>query len=201
MQLSKDTPILLVHGIFDDATVFKHLVDFLRDNGWTPHAISLKPSNGDLPLNKLAEQIADYEATHLPQDKRFILIGFSMGGVVCRYYLQRLGGLQRVRKFISIASPHRGSLLAYFNFKPGGRQLRPNSDFLLDLNRDAHVLNNVEHVSIWTPFDLMILPYTSSVIDHGENKRVPVLVHAWMLSDERCFNEVKSILERAYAQA
>ncbi len=41
-----------------------------------------------------------------------------MGGVVSRYYLQRLGGLARVRRFVTISSPHHGTVTAYLRRLP-----------------------------------------------------------------------------------
>ena len=65
-----------------------------------------------------------------------------MGGIVCRYYLQRLGGIARVDRFVAISAPEHGTwwantcpaeLLRW----PGVAQLRPDSAFLRDLNSDG----------------------------------------------------------------
>jgi len=51
----------------------------------------------------LGQQVANYvAATFAP--KPFDLVGFSMGGIVSRYYVQRLGGIDRVQRFITLAS-------------------------------------------------------------------------------------------------
>jgi triacylglycerol lipase len=101
--------------------------------------------------------------------------------------------LERVKQFISISTPHQGTLTAYLNPNPAGRQLRPGSQFLTDLNRDAARLKQVNHVSLWTPFDLMILPTTSSKIDHGRNIIIPAPVHYLMLFSKRCWTVVEQI--------
>ncbi|WP_178378225.1 hypothetical protein [Chroogloeocystis siderophila] len=36
-----------------------------------------------------------------------------MGGLAGRHYLQCLGGVNRVQRFISISTPHRGMWTAY----------------------------------------------------------------------------------------
>jgi triacylglycerol lipase len=192
--------ILFVHGIYDSGDAFNKMSRFLRQNGWHTHTFDLKPNNGAVPLNQLAEQIVDYEQKHLPQAHQFTLLGFSMGGVVSRYYLQRLGGMQRVRRFISISTPHHGTLTAYLMNNPGGRQLRPNSEFLVDLNTDIERLNEINHVSIWTPFDLMIVPATSSIVPDGRNIFIPVLLHSLVLRNQRCINMVKRICDDMYPE-
>jgi triacylglycerol lipase len=192
--------ILFVHGIYDSGNAFNKMSRFLRQNGWHTHTLDLKPNNGAVPLNQLAEQIVDYEQKHLPQDHQFILVGFSMGGMVSRFYLQRLGGMQRVRRFISISTPHHGTWTAYLMNNPGGRQLRPNSEFLVDLNTGIERLNEVNHVSIWTLFDLMIVPSTSSIVPEGRNIFIPVLLHSLVLRNQRCINMVKRICDDMYPE-
>jgi len=189
--------ILLVPGIYDTSRAMAGMTNFLQAGGWLTHALDLKPNNGTAPLELLAEQIVEYERRHLPPDRQFILIGFSMGAIVSRFYLQRLGGLARVRQFISIAAPHHGSGWAWLSDRPAARQLRPGGAFLADLNRDADQLRLVNHRSIWTPFDLMIVPATSSIISHGPNIRLPVLAHYLMLRSRRCFQEVRRICAAA----
>ena len=189
--------VLLVPGIFDTSRSFAGMAAFLRAGGWSTHALDLKPNDGTAPLDQLAQQIVEYERQHLPPDRPFILIGFSMGAMVSRFYLQRLGGLARVRQFISISAPHHGTWWAWASNSPVARQLRPGSPFLTDLNRDADQLRQVNHVSIWTPFDLMIVPATSSTITHGPNIRLPVLAHYLMLWNRRCFGEVRRICAEA----
>lgn len=168
-----------------------------RSGGRATHALDLEPNDGQLPLDKLAIQIAAYDRRCLPQDRRYILVGYSMGGIVSRYYLQRLGGLTRVKQFISISTPHHGTLSAYLKRNPAGRQLRPKSEFLTDLNQDANRLKQANHVSIWTPFDLMILPATSSRIGNGRNIIIPVPIHDLMLVSKRCWTAVEEVCHEA----
>ena len=55
------------------------------DLGWEVFDIDLVPNNGDTRLELLAQQVAilvDRIAPHQPID----LLGFSMGGLVTRYY-------------------------------------------------------------------------------------------------------------------
>jgi len=63
--------------------------------------------------------------------------------------------------------------------------------FLQDLNQDVNeVLNNIETLCLWTPFDIMIIPAESSVMGVGKEVNFPVLVHRWMLDDNRVLQEI-----------
>ena len=132
------------------------------------------------------ERLADGEA--------FDIVGFSMGAMIARYYVQRLEGLARVRRFVTIAAPHHGTWTAYLRNNPGARDMRPGSPFLQDLNRNAESLSGLSFTSIWTPLDLMIVPSSSSRLSVGRSIPVLSLAHPLMVRDGRVLRLVESIL-------
>jgi triacylglycerol lipase len=197
-------PILLVHGLMDTSAKMRKISSYLHGLGWEVWDINLTPNNGDSQLEILAQQVADLvdrilapeQSLAEPLCKRIDLLGFSMGGLVSRYYLQRLGGLARVQRFISISAPNHGTVAAYFSLRPGCIQMRPDSDFIKDLNRDIDRLNSVNLTTLWTPFDLIILPPTSSQIGIGTDISIPVLAHPLMVSDQRTLNLISTALSQ-----
>lgn len=72
--------------------------------------------------------------------------------------------------------------------------MRPGSSFLNDLNRDAGTLETISFTSLWTPFDLMILPATSSILNVGRAVRVGTLVHPLLVLDRKVLKIVRDIL-------
>ena len=177
-------PVVLVHGIWNTAGIFSVLQRYLEREGWQVYALSMTPNNGDAPLSVLAEQVADFVEDRLGHDRVFDLVGFSMGGLVSRYYLQRLGGLARVERFVSVSTPHQGTALALFSRRLGVGQMRPGSPFLRSLNQDIHKLETIRFFSFWTPFDLLILPPWSSDTGLGQVERLTVSAHNRMIRDE-----------------
>ncbi|MEH2320092.1 esterase/lipase family protein [Nostoc sp.] len=189
-------PVLLVHGLDDTEAVFHKMRAYLIQRGWSVYSLDLVPNNGDVGLDELAKQLADYVTATFASEQRLDLVGFSMGGIVSRYYVQRLGGINRVQRFITISSPHHGTVVAYGSWRPGCIQMRPDSIFLKDLNSDAVVLGQLDFTSIWTPYDLMIVPANSSQMSVGREVIVPVPLHPWMLTDSRSLAVVKIVLGR-----
>jgi triacylglycerol lipase len=175
-------PVLLVHGISDTRAVFDKMARYLSGQGYRVHSLDLLPNNGGAGLDELAQQVADYTVQTFAPDQPIDLIGFSMGGIVSRYYLQRLGGVDRVHRFISISSPHKGTWVAFASQLPGAVQMRPDCVFLRDLNQDLETLSPLNVTSIWTPFDLMIVPANSSELPIGTNIKVSVPAHSMMLN-------------------
>lgn len=187
-------PIVLVHGIDDTVARLRHLQGHLEKAGLAVHSFNLVPNHGEVELDELARQLAAYVQANFAAGESIDLVGFSMGGLVSRFYIQRLGGIHRVRKFISIGTPHYGTRTAYLRNNPGARNMRPRSPFLQDLNRDIAMLGAVPFTSIWTPFDLMILPPRSSRAPVGQSIRVLSLAHPLLVRDKQVLKLVLQIL-------
>lgn len=69
-----------------------------------------------LAAGKLADKLDELLAAH-GNDAKFTLIGHSMGGLVCRYYLESnkfdgRAAFSKIEKLITLATPHNGSPLA-----------------------------------------------------------------------------------------
>src|SRR5438477_1974738 len=146
---------LLVHGIADSAASMQILRTRLARDGRETLAISLKPSDGSSGLEALALQLYDYVQTHFAVGERFDLVGFSMGGLICRYYIQMLGGSSRVDRLVTISAPNHGTLLALLSDRAACKEMRPSSEFLRKLNEDCSILGNLNVTSFWTPLDLV----------------------------------------------
>jgi alpha/beta superfamily hydrolase len=192
---SDRNPVLLVHGLNDTIKVFDKLANYLTDLGWSVHRLNLIPNNGSAQLEDLANQVAVYIEQSFDPHRPLDLLGFSMGGLVTRYYLQRMGGVERVQRYINISAPNNGTLTAYALPLSGIVQMRPESSFLQDLNSDAvAILQRIQTTIFWTPLDLMIVPAKSSQLFVGQERTIPVLLHPWMLTDQRMLKAIAQIL-------
>ena len=191
-------PVLLVHGLWDSPVRLAPLSEGLVARGIRKVAsVHLRPADGRAPIAALAEQVAAHaEAlTHEHGCERVDIVGFSMGALAARYYLQRGGGRERTRRFVSISGPHAGTLTAYGLPLAGVRQMRPGSVLLSELAADPDPWGAVEVHCVYTPYDLMIVPAASSILKGARSvHRVPVAVHRWMLRDRRVLDLVARLL-------
>jgi triacylglycerol lipase len=189
-------PVLLIHGIDDTRAVMEPLGRYLEERGWRRFAFDMVPSNGQIGFEALARQIQAQVAAVRAQTgaAKVDIVGFSLGGMVARVYLQELGGAAEVERLVTISSPHQGSWMAYFRWNALGAELRPGSTIYQRLNGDLSALSGVRMTSIWTPFDLMILPAWSSLLPGARDVRIPVAIHPWMLRDARCHAAVEAAL-------
>ena len=191
---SSQLPIVLVHGIWNRAEIFTTLKTYLEASNHIVYALSMTPNNGDALLESLSHQLAAFIDSKLAPQQQFNLLGFSMGGLVCRYYVQRLGGLSRIKKLVTVSTPHQGTFLALGSDRPGIRQMCPNSDFIKALNQDADCLKQLQFFSFWTPFDLLILPPWSSLIRSGQTQRLLIPSHNRMIKDRQALSAIAQAL-------
>jgi len=192
--------VLLVHGIADSAASMRILRARLARDGCQTLAINLKPGDGRISLEALALQLRDYVQTYFSARERIDLVGFSMGGLVCRYYIQMLGGSSRVDRLVTISTPNHGTLLAYLSGRAACKEMRPGSEFLRKLNKDCSESHDANVASFWTPLDLVIIPAESSRLPIGINKPIPVLAHPLMIFQRRPLEEVANALSKPLAR-
>ena len=171
------TPILLVHGLVDNRSIFTLLRRTLRRRGfgrvltvnYSPFTLDIRSAAAR--LQALVEQICEetgYERVHV--------VGHSLGGVIARYYVQRLGGDARVHTLCTLGSPHAGTAAARLMPSPVVRQLRRDSDLMAELAEPAPGCRT-RFVAFWSDLDQMIVPKRSARIDHPDLKVRNVLLH------------------------
>lgn len=183
--------VVLVHGIFQTQwRCFGFLRKDLEQRGIECLTPSLKPADGRDGLPVMAAQLKREIDARFGPDERLVVIGFSMGGLISRHYLQELGGAKRCDAFFTISSPHHGTEMAHLFYGEGARQMRPGSEFLRQLARTEDRLGDIPIVSYRTPADLIILPSTSSRWDRAENLSIPCPLHPLMTFSPRVRNDI-----------
>ncbi|PTY05750.1 lipase [Opitutaceae bacterium EW11] len=182
--------VVLVHGFLNRGSILRRLADHLRAEGHVCFVPSLKPCDARCGLPKLAEELDRYIRASVPDGTRFALVGFSMGALICRYYLQEMAGVGRVNAFFSIAGPHTGTLSAFLYPGIGVRQMRPGSAFLRQLELGTDRLAGLPLVCYWTPFDLMIRPVSSTRWPRAEHVRILTPLHSLLVFSPTLLRDV-----------
>lgn len=192
------TPILLVHGMVDNRSVFTLLRRALLRRGFgRVLTLNYSPFTQDVRsvavrLEKLVERTCaetGYERVHV--------IGHSLGGLVARYYVQKLGGDARVHTLCTLGTPHAGTWAA--NLLPQGlaRQLRPGSDLVAELAAPAPGCRT-RFVAFWSDLDQLVVPKRSARIDHPDLQARNVLLrgvgHMSLPIDGRVVREIACLL-------
>jgi triacylglycerol lipase len=82
--------IVLVHGFISTGKIFFYIKKKLEALGHKCFTPTLKPIDAKYGIEDLAIKLKDYIENNLEADSNFVLVGFSMGAIICRYYLQDL---------------------------------------------------------------------------------------------------------------
>ena len=129
--------------------------------------------------------------------ERIHVIGHSMGGMIARYYVQRLGGDERVHTLVTLGSPHTGTLAAHLVPHRLARQLRPDSDVVAELKGPA-VGCRTRFLAVWSDLDQMIVPRRAARLEHPDLLARNVLIrgvgHMSLPINRRAVHEISATL-------
>ncbi|RFU23448.1 alpha/beta fold hydrolase [Geodermatophilus marinus] len=166
--LAARTPVVLVHGLIDNCSIFAVMRRSLRRRGFA-HVCSW---NYSPLLDDVARGAADLGA-HLERvceqtgHERVHVVGHSLGGLIARYHVQRQGGDARVASLVTLGTPHRGSVLAHLLPTPLVRQLRPGSPVLEELALPAPGVRT-PITAVYSDLDQVVLPTRAGRCDHPD---------------------------------
>ena len=192
------TPILLVHGFVDNRSVFTLLRRALRRRGFG-QVLTLNYSPFTQDVRSAAERLARLVEKTCEETgyERVHVVGHSLGGLVARYYVQRMGGDARVRTLCTLGSPHAGTWAAHLLPSRLSRQLRPGSDLLAELAAPAPGCRT-RFVAFWSDLDHLIVPARAARVDHPDLPARNVLLrgvgHMSLPIDGRVVHEIATLL-------
>lgn len=169
--------IVFVHGLATNRSGFFPLQAFLRLHG---HRRQLGFNHGSRgPIESMALRLKR-ELDASVGGGRIDLVAHSLGGLISRYYLQRLGGARRVDRLITLGTPHHGTHAA--TFMPTGLvgQLLPDGPFLRELNAQP-APEGLRVTSIVAGRDVLIQPVDSARCPFGESVRFDDFGHVELL--------------------
>ena len=138
--MSPKPPLVLVHGLWDTPNVFRRLRQHLEEWPAPILAPHLPHKLGFTPLKTLAQDLELAIDEAFGPDQTIDLLGFSMGAVISRTWLQLYGGHRRTRRFVSLGSPQNGTLVAQpwpRALVPGVADMKVGSALLRQLNAIA----------------------------------------------------------------
>ena len=163
-----ETPILLVHGMVDNRSIFTVLRRGLVRRGFGQiETMNYSILTGDIRaaaarLGAEVERIVEetgYERIHV--------IGHSMGGLIARYYVTRLGGDAHVHTLVTLGTPHHGSYLAYGWNNGLTRQLRPGSALMEELAGPVTDCQT-RFIVYWSDLDQVVVPQRNAALHHED---------------------------------
>ncbi len=192
-MLEKRNPIILIHGLWNTSNIFSSITSKFDDIGIEYFAPTLNHSYGMTSIIDLANILNDLILEKYGSKKELDILGFSMGGLIGRYWLQKFNGYKRTRKLISIGSPHKGTLMAQlvpkYPFR-GISEMKIKSNFLRELEKNDFFLHEIECINFFTYWDLMVFPGWWTNLNFGKKISVKVYKHRNLVRNESVIEKI-----------
>lgn len=153
-------PVVFVHGYSGSTIVnFSSMISWFKADGYPANYLYYYTYNS-LPgvangANILKAKVDDCLAR--TGKTKVDLVCHSMGGLVARYYMKYLGGAGKVNQVVYIATPHKGTYVAFADiFTQAAKDLRPGSSIVNML------LGYCPGMSLWSGCDEIVIPNSSA---------------------------------------
>ena len=190
-------PTLLLHGYGQNRADFWVLGSRLRARGrgrlfafnyWGFGAID---GIADL-LRERVEAICEETGA-----EQLHIVAHSMGGLVSRYYIERLDGARRVRSLTALGAPLNGTERARVSPGRSCREMTPGSEFLRQLG-PPNPPEGVRYHAVWSHADAVIVPAKSASLQgRGEEVVLDDCGHFSLLTRGRVASVVGLWLDEA----
>ncbi|MFE5872475.1 esterase/lipase family protein [Streptomyces roseifaciens] len=189
-------PVVLVHGTLGNSwDNWLVLAPYLKNRGYCVFSLDygklpgVPAFYGLGPIAKSAEELSAYvdKVRDATGADKVDIVGHSQGGAMPRYYLNFLGGKDKVNSLTGIAPNNHGTtlsgLVTLMDKIPGARKalggMTPGltdqaigSDYLKRMNSVPDTVPGVRYTVIATKYDEVVTPYTSGYLSGPDVRNI-----------------------------
>ncbi|XAH24581.1 alpha/beta fold hydrolase [Xylophilus sp. GW821-FHT01B05] len=169
--------VVLLHGLVCNRGFWAPWMTELRRRGVPCVAVNLEPvfaASIDDYVPQVEAAVAQVAAaTGRPP----LLLCHSMGGLAARAWLRWAGDARRVRRIVTIGSPHHGTALAAFSHTGNGLQMRLDSAWLQALAQTESTERRALFSCWYSNCDQIVFPASTATLAGADSYFVPGLPH------------------------
>jgi len=200
---------MMIYGFGATRRTLAILEQRLRKDGYPIFSINLGGFFGTFNTNSIEDlaRLIDTKIEKLYKKYHFrgrlTIIGHSKGGLIGHYYVKRLKGAKRVKKFVTLGTPHNGTpwaLIAALTplrwILKSLKQMSPNSEFVSGLKKIPFP-KELKVYSIYSRDDT-VCPFPMAVLDEAPNvKNIEVLSvsHSELLIKKNVYHAIRHALK------
>ena len=194
--MTNRNPIILIHGLWNTSSIFSLISSKLDEKEVEYFAPTLNHAFGMTSIVELTNLMDQLIVDKYGLKQEIDILGFSMGGIIGRYWINKFNGYKRTKRFITIGSPHNGTLASQlvpkYPFR-GISEMKINSSLLRDLANYDYFLNDIDCISFFTYWDLMVFPGWRANLNVGEKISLNIFKHRNLVRNPAA---VERIIER-----
>ncbi len=186
--------VVLVHGFVCNRGLWNRWLQQLTGQGRPFCAVNLEPVFGSVddyvPLVEAAV-LRVTRATGLSP----LVVCHSMGGLAVRAWLRAHQADARVAGVVTLGSPHQGTWLARLSFVVNGSQMRQDSRWLAQLQRDEPSARAALFTCYYSACDNIVFPASTALLPGARHVAVSGVAHVAMVSDQAIVDAVLASLD------
>ena len=190
-------PILFIHGYNGNSATWSTMVSRFKADGWTDAQLVNWSYNYRQSNATTAAQIAQKVDSILNATgaAKVDIITHSMGPLSARYYVRNLGGDGKVDALVSLGGANHGTNTALFCFDVSCVEMRPNSNFLTNLNSIDESWGTPRYATWWSNCDEVINPRSSALLSGGAtNTQTACISHSALHEDVGVYRQVRDMV-------
>lgn len=205
-MLSKEDhkePVVLVHGYFGSVlgmasvdVYWGYYITRLKIDGYDVSWIALPDGAlGDVKVS--AQALSSFIDGVLARTgkSKVDIICHSEGGLVSRYYIKNLGGVNKVDDLVFLSTPHRGTTVASIGPGEAARQMEVGSSFIADLDSDPYLPGEIDYTAIFSNHDEIVVPQENAFLRGAVNMNVNLLGHGGIMFNEFVYQMAKTAID------
>lgn len=189
-EVAGDPPgVILVHGLVCNRGFWNPWMRELRARRIPFIAVNLEPLFNSIEHypQVIEEAVLRLEAAGCGP---VVLVGHSMGGLAIRAWLAKFSADARVRRVITIGSPHQGTWLARYGHSTIATQLRLHSPWLMQLAAREPTSRCAKFTCFFGHCDNIVFPSACGTLPGADNRHLPGIAHLHMAFQKLVFDEV-----------
>lgn len=187
---AQSEPIVFIHGYGGGNFNWDTMVPRFTASGYPSSKLYRFSYNSFVYSNKTsASQLSSYVNAVRANNgySPVSIIAHSNGGLVTRWFRAKLGGAAKMRRFITLGTPHKGTSWAYGCISPACFDMRYGSSFINELAGQGC------DRSLWSATDGIVIPASNAQC--GWSTQTANVSHLGLLSDASVYNLVRQRLQ------
>ena len=180
--------VVLVHGFVCNRGFWNTWMPRLKAQGIPFVGVDLEPVFGSIgDYSAILERaVRQVEAA---TGRSPVIVAHSMGGLAVRRWMADHQGADRVRRVITVGSPHRGTWTARYGRSPNALEMRPGSDFLLALQAQESPGLGALFTCFYSHCDNIVFPASTATLPGADNRHVEGVAHVHLAHHPAVFDE------------
>jgi triacylglycerol esterase/lipase EstA (alpha/beta hydrolase family) len=176
---AKTTAVLLVHGYGCNRAMWLKFSEGLASNGYSSDAINLEPALGSIDQYANIVEAGVTALMNRTGASQVVIVAHSMGGLAARAFMKTSSPLQnqRIKKVITLGTPHQGTVHALLGQGKNTQQMQPNSSWLEALAAAERPEDLRKFTCILTHQDNIVAPQANQTVPGAKEIQLSGIGH------------------------